>query len=418
MKKNLFFFFGLFFFVFSVFAFSSSLAFAQDPPLETTYPSLGLPPAEVPTTTGTPLPIYVRYLYYFFVGIVGLVSLGAIVMGGFRYLTSAGNPAILKDARDQILVAFLGLVILLGSYLILTTVNPQLAIFEIGPWPPAMPDLNPGVLLCREQVAVYDFWRERERADNLLADFFNATGSDKQRLLGELIRLKTQLEAVKKEIEEKCFVLPSSTENFPREFAGKIEWAYLIPNLVAQTDYGVILYERSRYVGKAIVLYVRTLQTDWCSDRGMSSRPCPVETAGYELKIRDLRPSSAKPFILDYKPAPDIGVTLYELIDFNRADENAWSRELGVPPSNTCPGGEPNNTASCSNRLDSGQTLGSVSIEGRIFVVFFRQGANPWDGDIDVFTTSDSNLYDNPIATWCWNPCAERALVVSASIIQ
>lgn len=54
-----------------------------------------------------------------------------LIYAGFRYYTSFGNPAAHKDAKDWISSAFLGLAILLGSYLILTTINPQLVFLKL-----------------------------------------------------------------------------------------------------------------------------------------------------------------------------------------------------------------------------------------------------------------------------------------------
>jgi len=99
--------------------------------LEIQYPTV--PGATTPTTVeGTQLPDYVKYLFNFAIIIAGAVAFGVIVWGGVRWLTSAGDPSKLKDAKDQIFAAFLGLIILLSSYLILTTINPQLAIFEVS----------------------------------------------------------------------------------------------------------------------------------------------------------------------------------------------------------------------------------------------------------------------------------------------
>ena len=47
--------------------------------------------------------------------IIGIVVLGALIYGGFRYLTSAGKPAAMADAKDQIFSAFLGLIILFSA---------------------------------------------------------------------------------------------------------------------------------------------------------------------------------------------------------------------------------------------------------------------------------------------------------------
>jgi len=61
------------------------------------------------------LPEYVRYIFNFSLIIAGLIAFGVLVYAGFCYLTSSGNPTRISDARDRILAAFLGLVILLVS---------------------------------------------------------------------------------------------------------------------------------------------------------------------------------------------------------------------------------------------------------------------------------------------------------------
>jgi hypothetical protein len=105
----------------------SGFLFAQKE-LEIEYPEMqGLKPE----TTTFSLPDYVKYIFNFFLAIAGLIAFSALVYGGIRYLTSAGSPVLIKEARDQIFAAFLGLLILLGSYLILTTINPQLVFLKL-----------------------------------------------------------------------------------------------------------------------------------------------------------------------------------------------------------------------------------------------------------------------------------------------
>jgi hypothetical protein len=84
------------------------------------------------TVEGTSLPEYVKYIFNFAILIIGLIALGMLIYAGVRYLTSAGDPEKLKGARSQILAAFLGLIILLSSYLILTNINPQLVVFDLS----------------------------------------------------------------------------------------------------------------------------------------------------------------------------------------------------------------------------------------------------------------------------------------------
>jgi len=48
------------------------------------------------------------------------------VFGGFRYLTAAGNAAALADAKDTIWSALYGLLLALCTWIIVSTINPDL----------------------------------------------------------------------------------------------------------------------------------------------------------------------------------------------------------------------------------------------------------------------------------------------------
>jgi hypothetical protein len=68
----------------------------------------------------------VKYFYEWGIALGGLVAFISLVIGGFQYLTSMGEPARIREAKDRIYSAFFGLILLLGSWLILNTINPQL----------------------------------------------------------------------------------------------------------------------------------------------------------------------------------------------------------------------------------------------------------------------------------------------------
>jgi hypothetical protein len=72
------------------------------------------------------LPTLIKYLYEWGIGLGGLAAFIALVIAGFQYLTSVGDPAKMKDAKDRIISAFFGLTLLLGSWLILNTISPNL----------------------------------------------------------------------------------------------------------------------------------------------------------------------------------------------------------------------------------------------------------------------------------------------------
>ncbi len=124
MKKN--FFIILFFILFLPLA-----GFAAGTEVE--YPSV--PSATVPTVTTT-FPEYAKYLVNFSLMVSGIVAFGVLVWAGFLYLTSAGNLSQMEDARRKIIGSLLGLAIIIGSYIILYTINPQLVRWNLGPTGP------------------------------------------------------------------------------------------------------------------------------------------------------------------------------------------------------------------------------------------------------------------------------------------
>ncbi|MBU4348109.1 hypothetical protein KJ671_01200 [Patescibacteria group bacterium] len=69
---------------------------------------------------------YIARLYQFGLMIAGLTALLFLILGAVRYTLSAGNFASKDDAKDQMLQAILGLALLMGAYLILYTINPNL----------------------------------------------------------------------------------------------------------------------------------------------------------------------------------------------------------------------------------------------------------------------------------------------------
>ena len=69
---------------------------------------------------------WVASFYNFALIISGILAFGAVVYGGFKYATSAGNPAGQSEGRSWIWSALLGLLLLGGAYLILQTINPNL----------------------------------------------------------------------------------------------------------------------------------------------------------------------------------------------------------------------------------------------------------------------------------------------------
>jgi hypothetical protein len=129
MKKSLFVFLILFFLALSLLPW---LALAIE------YPFPGLSGNNI-----TPCQ-YIKALYKWALGIVGAVTVASIAYGGFRYLVGQ-----VEQGKEIIYSALIGLLILLGSWLILYTINPDLATLKCAitsgspPAPPTTPTPTP-----------------------------------------------------------------------------------------------------------------------------------------------------------------------------------------------------------------------------------------------------------------------------------
>ncbi len=107
---------------------SAEQIFAQSQELEIEYPEIG---NLEPETVDFPITYYFKYVFNFFIWVIGFIALGILIYGGLKYLTSTGKPEKIKSSRDQIISGFLGIIILLSAYVILNIINPQLLFFKI-----------------------------------------------------------------------------------------------------------------------------------------------------------------------------------------------------------------------------------------------------------------------------------------------
>lgn len=69
---------------------------------------------------------YIGIMYNFLLSIVGLVAAVMMIIGGFQYLTSAGDTGKIGAAKSRMANAFIGMVLAFGAYAILNTINPAL----------------------------------------------------------------------------------------------------------------------------------------------------------------------------------------------------------------------------------------------------------------------------------------------------
>jgi len=359
----------LFIFVLTVFILPAgkALAIGAAPrALEVQY--IPVPQATTPTTAEIKLPDYVKYIYYFFIIVSGLIALGVIIMAGTIYLSSAGMPERTKDAKDRIQSALIGLLILFCSGLMFKTISPDLFQIEYPKPPFLLTDISPGVYLCKTPVPIIQFWQERKQ----LGDSPTKEGADR-------------LSAYSKQINENCILAYGG--DIQKDYIDQGKHLYLVPVLDKQ-QYGAIVFEESGFSGKAAVFY------------GAGTNGAVQELTQPTAWQVPGRAGSIKTFILDFNASPSSYAALYKHIDFNRK-EPALAPEIKQIPPNMGAGGF---------NLAQNKEIGSLKVEGPIFVIFFKtSGAwQTWNQntEIDVYSASDTNLNDNLMGIW--NPsCAE-----------
>ena len=175
--------------------FCAQIVFAQ--PLEIQYPKL--PGAELSQKPF--LPDFIKYLYTFSVLAAGFLAVGSSVYGGFRYIASGGSPTAQGEARAQITGGILGSLVILGAYILLSTINPQLTIFKIEKPTaqiqlPARPEPDP----------------KKEAESNFLEI---PVGTLIEKVLDQ--NRLNNLESIAKQIEEKSKIVKEKAEAFKGE---------------------------------------------------------------------------------------------------------------------------------------------------------------------------------------------------------
>jgi hypothetical protein len=97
----------------------------QGKSLEIVYPKSPFSGIEI-SGTKTPLPVFIKYFFEYSVFFILCISILLLVFAGFKYITSLGNPAAVKDAKERIESAILGIAVVVFAFLILNTIDPDL----------------------------------------------------------------------------------------------------------------------------------------------------------------------------------------------------------------------------------------------------------------------------------------------------
>lgn len=146
--KNLIFLFFILFFLFNAgFAFAQEINYPNLPGVEEPQDFLGT------ADEGDLLGLWLKYIIHLLIWVSGVTAFLFLVIGGLTYLTSSGSPDRLKDARSRIINSFLGLTIVLSSYIILGVLSPYFLNFNL----PGLQDIEP----------IPDYPEEPEKKENI-----------------------------------------------------------------------------------------------------------------------------------------------------------------------------------------------------------------------------------------------------------
>jgi len=99
------------------------------------------------STNGSDLPAYIIAIYKLGLAVVTLSAVLMISIGGFLYLTSAGNTSSMGTAKGIIFDAVIGLVIALSSWVLLNVINPDLTTITLTPITTGIASVTPSVTI-------------------------------------------------------------------------------------------------------------------------------------------------------------------------------------------------------------------------------------------------------------------------------
>ncbi len=74
-------------------------------------------------------PVYLAILYAYFTAAAGIVAVAMVAYGGYQWMAAGGNAEKISQAKSTIQGAVIGLILALGSYVLLSQINSRLVSF-------------------------------------------------------------------------------------------------------------------------------------------------------------------------------------------------------------------------------------------------------------------------------------------------
>ena len=104
---------------------------------------------------------YIALIYNYLIGVATILAIVMIMYGGFRWVTAAGNPERIGQAKQTIIGAVIGLVLALFSYTLLNVINPDILRMQM----PRIKKVRQ-VMFEMKPVRCQDYTTEQECAKN------------------------------------------------------------------------------------------------------------------------------------------------------------------------------------------------------------------------------------------------------------
>lgn len=125
-----------------------------------------------PSGTYSSLSVYLNYMFKILLSIGAMIAVVTLVLGGVTYMVSE-SLGTKSDARRRIQASLIGLLLLLVSWLVLYTINPNLTTFNLpitssavgtqnsGVSNPILPASNPSNLSATDLQAIQDYYSSK-----------------------------------------------------------------------------------------------------------------------------------------------------------------------------------------------------------------------------------------------------------------
>ncbi len=382
--------------------------------LELVYPVLPGESTSIVVSSG--LPQYINYIFRFSIVSIGIVVFFVIIYNGIKYSTSLGNASKLLDAKQGISAGILGMIILLSSFLIFNTINPELTVLETSDPTVVDPIVTPGIYICNyrvngiiETIEKYKTG-DKETAINAAQDLKKIMKNGNKVCLRVTTsgNLDFNFEPVNKEgiINQTFFAIPRKTTKYEEPAGGgnailETKWVY---------DYGIIFHEKGEYKGRCKIALSESdpkinpydsgaLQASWTPYDQLDLSLMHTKEKGFSRVNSVTLFSRIDNSELNYDKN---GINLYECMGYNNLDfcpkTTVKEGETLIPASKFFHFTSNDAEIGGANLLDMVENTRSIKIDpvGSYFAVMYSE-----DGFVgetcEVVSKDDINLLDQPI---------------------